>query len=117
VEGNDDGRGGAPAEGASEVDGEVHGVNAQLKGAVTGPKDGRSGPSMWRRLAANGEPAAAACAGGQGGQCPGWGAARGPGEARGGERILGSWWLGCGITEHAWSEQRRAKRKKRSPLF
>jgi hypothetical protein len=67
VEGNNDGRGGPPAEGASEVDGEVHGANAELKGAVTGPKDGRSGPSMWRRLAADGEPAAVACAGGRGG--------------------------------------------------
>jgi hypothetical protein len=49
-----------------EVDGEVHGAAAELEEAETGPKDGRSGPSAWRRLAADGEPVVAACVGGRG---------------------------------------------------
>jgi hypothetical protein len=37
MEGNDSGRGGPPAEGAGEVDGEVHGAAAELEEAETGP--------------------------------------------------------------------------------
>jgi hypothetical protein len=33
------------------VDGEVHEVAAEIVEAKTGPKDGQSGPSTWRRLA------------------------------------------------------------------
>jgi hypothetical protein len=55
------------------VDGEVHGAAAELEEAETGPKDRQSGPSTWRCLAADGEPAAVACVGGRGGggRCPG----------------------------------------------
>jgi hypothetical protein len=49
AEGNGDGRGGPQAEGAGEVDGEVHGAAAELEEAEMGLKDGRSGPSVWRR--------------------------------------------------------------------
>jgi hypothetical protein len=93
-------------------------VAAELEEAEAGPKDGWSGPSTWMLLVADGEPTAAPCVGGQGGgRCSSRGAARGPGEARNGERIPDSWWLGCGVTKHTWSEQRRAKRKQRSPSF
>jgi hypothetical protein len=37
------------------VDGGVHGAAAELEEAETGLKDGWSGPSTWRRLAADGE--------------------------------------------------------------
>jgi hypothetical protein len=46
------------------VDGEVLGAAFEIEEAETGPKDGQSGPSAWRHLAVDGEPAAAACAGG-----------------------------------------------------
>jgi hypothetical protein len=36
VEGNDSGRGGAPAEGAGDVDSEVHGAAAELEEAEMG---------------------------------------------------------------------------------
>jgi hypothetical protein len=39
------------------VDGEVHGAAAELEEMETRPKDGWSGPSVWRRLADDGEPA------------------------------------------------------------
>jgi hypothetical protein len=45
------GRGRPWAEGADEVDGEVHGATAELEEAETGLKDGRGGPSAWRRSA------------------------------------------------------------------
>jgi hypothetical protein len=38
------------------VHGEVHGAATELEEAETGLKDGRSGPSAWRRLVADGEP-------------------------------------------------------------
>jgi hypothetical protein len=50
------GRGGPPAEGASEVDNEVNGGAAEPEEVKTGPKNGQSGPSTWRRLAVDGEP-------------------------------------------------------------
>jgi hypothetical protein len=49
------------------VDGEVHGAAAELEEVERRPKDGQSGPSMWRRLAADGEPAVEAGTGGRGG--------------------------------------------------
>jgi hypothetical protein len=51
VEGNGGGRGRPPTEGVDEVDGEVHGVAAELEDAETGSKDGQNGPSAWRRSA------------------------------------------------------------------
>jgi hypothetical protein len=63
VEGNGGGRGGPPAEGTGEVDGEVHRAAVELEEAETGLKDGRSGPSAWRCLAADGEPVIEAACG------------------------------------------------------
>jgi hypothetical protein len=58
------------------VDGHVHGAAAGLEEAEMGPKDGRSGPSAWRRLAADGEPVVEAWIVGRGGRRVGRGAAR-----------------------------------------
>jgi hypothetical protein len=65
------------------VDGEVHGVAVEFEEVEMGPKGGRSGPSMWRHLAANGELAVEAGTGGRGGRRLGRGAARRCTRARG----------------------------------
>jgi hypothetical protein len=57
---------------------------------VTEGSEGGSPGLSTAALVADGEPTAAACAGGRGGRCPGWGVARGPGEAHGGK---GAWQL------------------------
>jgi hypothetical protein len=50
------------------VDGGVHEAAAELEEVEMGSKDGRSGPSMWRCLAADEEPAVEARTGGRGGR-------------------------------------------------
>jgi hypothetical protein len=109
VEGNGGGRGGPPAKGADGVDGEVHGAVAKLEEAKTGPKDGRSGPSMWRRLAADGELVV------EGPQQAGVGVTGGVRAV--GEGVLGGAMLGVGSrwSERGWSRlsavaQRRQER-------
>jgi hypothetical protein len=57
VDGNGGGRGRPLAEEASEVDGDIHVAAAELEVAETGLKEGWSGPSVWRRLVVDGEPA------------------------------------------------------------
>ncbi len=76
AEGNGGGRGRPLAEGAGEVDGEVHGAAVELEKAETGLKDCQSGPSAWRRLVADGEPVVEAGTYGLGGRRLGRGAAR-----------------------------------------
>jgi hypothetical protein len=71
------------------VDGEVHRTAMELEEAETGPKDGRSGPSAWRRLAADGEPAVEVETGGRGGRRLGQGVARRCTRARGRFKAVG----------------------------
>jgi hypothetical protein len=70
------------------VDGEVHGAVAELEEAETGLKDGRTGPSAWRHLVADGEPAVEAGTGGRGGRRLGRGAVRRYTRARGWVRMV-----------------------------
>jgi hypothetical protein len=65
------------------VDSEVHEAATELEEAETGPKDGRSGPSTWRRLAADGEPVVEAGTSGRGGRRLGRGATQRCTRARG----------------------------------
>jgi hypothetical protein len=80
------------------VDGGVHEAAAELEEVETGSKDGRSGPSMWRCLAADEEPAVEARTGGRGGRRLGRGAARRCTRARGWVGTVGEGleWAVCG---------------------
>jgi hypothetical protein len=80
------------------VDSEVHGAAAELEEAETGPKDGRSGPSGWRRLVADGEPAV-----GEGPRQAGVGVTGGVRAV--GDDVLGGVMLGVGsrLLERGWS--------------
>jgi hypothetical protein len=71
------------------VDGEVHGAAADLEEAETGPKDGQSGPFMWRRLAVDGELVVEVGIGGRGGRRLGQGATRRCTRAQGRVRTVG----------------------------